>query len=399
VIGTKIGNSEITDDLDNRSGTELTSRFSSLQLTFHHSFRNILLHVLVFLIFSPCVNPQQAELPFEVIPIEEGTPTSIQYIYQDKIGYLWFATWSGLYKFDGYNFTSYKNDIEDTTSLFDNTLSTIFEDKDGIFWIGSRLGLERFDQKSETFIHYTPNPVDTGDNESNQIYAICEDTKGELWVGSGDGLYKFDKITKKFSVLQSSIDDRESKFHNSIQVIYGDNEGAIWIGGKLGLCKFDSKTDRFESIDGITSPKQDINNVDQSNRPKYWNYSVNRFKPVTSGANQRINSIFEDENIILWLGTEGGLVEFNPKENRYRTYLYNPTARLNIITSICHDVNSGIVWLATFDGLYSFDKKTKKFTHYNSDANCVFGERSGTLWIGTKAEIKKLNRTEQFFKK
>ena len=73
--------------------------------------------------------------------------------------------------------------------------------------------------------------------------------------------------------------------------------------------------------------------------------------------------------------------------------------QLNVITSICQDVNSGIIWLATFDGLYSFDIKSKKFTHYNSEANCVFSERSGTLWIGTKTEIKKLNRTKQLFKK
>ena len=59
-------------------------------------------------------------------------PTSIQNILQDRIGYLWFATWSGLYKYDGYNFTSYKHDVEDTTSIRDNILFVVYEDKSGI---------------------------------------------------------------------------------------------------------------------------------------------------------------------------------------------------------------------------------------------------------------------------
>jgi signal transduction histidine kinase/ligand-binding sensor domain-containing protein/DNA-binding response OmpR family regulator len=399
VIGTKFSRWGITINLENRFCTKIISQSANQLLTFYRSFRNFLLLISAFLIFSPCINPQQADYQFEVIHIEEGTPTSIQYIYQDKIGYLWFATWSGLYKYDGYNFTSYKNDVEDTTSLFDNTLSTIYEDKSGILWIGSRLGLERFDPKYETFIHYTPNPADTGDNESNQIYAIHEDNKGDLWIGSGDGLFTFDKNAEKFSSLQCAVNDSESIFHNSIQVIYGDSEGTIWIGGKLGLCKFDSKTDRFESIFGFTWPEKDINNLGHSKHLKYWNYSVNRFKPVTSGANERINAIIEDEKKILWLGTEGGLVQFNPQENIYKNYLYNPSASLNTITSMCQDINSGVIWLATVDGLYSFDKKNKKFTHYNSEANYVLDERSGSLWVGTKTEIKKLNRTKQFFKK
>ena len=57
------------------------------------------------------------------------------------------------------------------------------------------------------------------------------------------------------------------------------------------------------------------------------------------------------------------------------------------------------IWVATLNGLYSFDKNSKKFTQYNSEANCVLSERSGTLWIGTRTEIKKLNRTKQSFKK
>ena len=142
MIGTKISRCAIICNLGNRSGNELTSRYSALQLILHRSFRNFLLQILLCIIFSPCVNPQQVELQFENILVEGGMPVNVQSIFQDRTGFLWFATWSGLYKYDGYNFTCYKHNIEDSTSILDNTLSVVYEDKEGLLWIGSRLGLE-----------------------------------------------------------------------------------------------------------------------------------------------------------------------------------------------------------------------------------------------------------------
>ena len=372
------------------------SQITKAQLHFSQLF---FLFIIIFFVSFLHIYPQNSDLPFEDISVGEGIPTSVQNILQDRTGYLWFATWSGLYKYDGYNFTSYKHDVEDTTSIIDNTLSVLYEDKSGILWVGSRLGLERFNRESETFVHYTPNPSDTGDNESNQIWAICEDKNGMLWVGSGNGLYKFHKVAGKFIVLKYANTDPGSISHNSIQAIYEDKEGSIWIGTDKELDKFDFETAHFDSTSDFNSDKLSQDNSGQGELIQYWNFPSNRYKPGTTSASHRINSIIGDDNGIIWMGTNGGLVEFNRKTGAYFNYLFNPTNLLNRITSISQDVISGSIWVATLDGLFSFDKKSKKFTHYNSKANCVYSERSGTLWIGTNTEIKKLNRAKQPFKK
>ena len=175
MIGTKISRCVTANDLENRPGIKLTSQSTNLLLTIHRSFRNFLLHVLVCLILSPCINPQQVDIPFETFSVDEGMPTVTNYILQDRTGYLWFATNSGLYKYDGYNFTAYKLDLDDPTSIIDNTLTTLYEDKAGVLWIGSWLGLEKFDRTTGIFTHYTPNPSDTGNNASNNVWVICED--------------------------------------------------------------------------------------------------------------------------------------------------------------------------------------------------------------------------------
>jgi signal transduction histidine kinase/ligand-binding sensor domain-containing protein/DNA-binding response OmpR family regulator len=365
VIGTKISCCGITNNLENRQGAKLTSRFLVLSSNFHKSFLILLQSVLLSLIFPPCINPQQVELPFENIPIGEGIPTNVQHILQDRTGYLWFATWSGLYKYDGYNFTSFRHDDMQTTSIIDDALSVLFEDKAGILWIGSRLGLERFDPKSETFIHYTPNPSDTGIG-SNEVWSICEDKFGSLWVGSGNGLYKFDRVKEKFTRLQHDSTDYTSIAHNSVYAIYEDKEGSLWFGTRAGLDKLNFETGKFIHF-----------------ASKYF-----------------VTFICEDNTGILWLGTTEAILEFNRKDGTFSNYRIDPSKPRDRINQIWQDVLTGSLWVGTSNGLFNFNRESKKsIRYYPERIPAVCSERSGTVWIGTRTGIKKLNRIKQPFKK
>ena len=378
MIGTKIGNSEITDDLENRLGIKLPSQFSALLLNLQKTSHNFLFSILFSLTSISAINPQQVELPFENFSLDEGMPTVTNSIIQDKIGFLWFATNSGLYKYDGYNFTSYKHDLEDTTSIIDNTINTFYEDKSGIIWIGTYMGIDKLDRLMGTFKHYIPNPSDTGNNASNIVRTICEDDFGTLWIGTENGLYKFNKADEKFTHLQYSSADSGSISHNSVQVIYKDSKGTLWFGTDAGIDKFDFKTAKFFHC---------------------WVDPANQNKASDYASMHRRNTFLENEEGIIWFGTNRGLVEFNTKTGAYSNFLFNPEEQANRITSLSRDVISGNIWLTTWTGLYSFDIKSKKFTPYKSSGNCVLSERSGTLWVGTDAEVKKLNRTKQPFKK
>lgn len=63
--------------------------------------------------------------------VEDGL---VNDIIQDHKGLLWFATWNGLYRFDGYNFKNYKSNIEDQGGLTNDRLLKITEDKFGCIW-------------------------------------------------------------------------------------------------------------------------------------------------------------------------------------------------------------------------------------------------------------------------
>jgi ligand-binding sensor domain-containing protein len=68
---------------------------------------------------------------------------------------MWFGTQDGLNKYDGYKFTIYRHDAENSASLSNSSIWSIFENADGNLWIGTYGGgLNKFNKKTETFTHY-----------------------------------------------------------------------------------------------------------------------------------------------------------------------------------------------------------------------------------------------------
>ncbi len=339
----------------------------------------LILLSLVLAIPSAFVYSQQQNLAFETLSVEHGMPTAVMCILQDGTGYLWFGTYGGLYRYDGYSFVSYKHDFDDSTSIADNRISTLYEDKAGVLWIGSSSGLERFDRTTGTFMHYAPNPSGAVEGATNYVGAICEDKRGILWVGTEWGLCQFDRTTGTFSSLRHDSTDPGSIAHNSVNAIYEDKEGSLWFATGGGLDRYDFATAKFVHC---------------------WYDSGKQHAPRdTTGSQYWINSLCEDNNGALWLGTEEGLVEFNPKEGTFSHYRHNPKGLHNRIYSICQDVMTGSLWAATGRVLLSFDRQSRAFAQYEYRTNAVCSERSGTFWAGTDTYIQKLNRSKQPFKK
>src|SRR5689334_14431233 len=87
-----------------------------------------------------------------VAPPEGKTFLHITGIVQDKRGYMWFGSKKGLYRYDGYDFITYKNDPLNLNSLSDNSLESLCIDSTGILWIGTfGGGLDRLDPVTERF--------------------------------------------------------------------------------------------------------------------------------------------------------------------------------------------------------------------------------------------------------
>src|SRR5215211_1332762 len=124
-------------------------------------------------------------LRFDHISIEQGlSQSTVQVIFQDSRGFLWFGTQDGLNRYDGYNFKIYKPDPDVPNSLSDRWITSLVEDKDGYLWIGTANGLDLFERTTGNFKHYIYSPSQQEGISGKSITALYEDSRGRFWVGT-----------------------------------------------------------------------------------------------------------------------------------------------------------------------------------------------------------------------
>ncbi|HYQ58096.1 MAG TPA: two-component regulator propeller domain-containing protein, partial [Draconibacterium sp.] len=131
----------------------------------------------------------QSNIRFEHLTTKDGLSiNSIFSICQDKEGFMWFGTWYGVNKYDGYSFTEFKHDPANTkTSLVNNVINTMLEDSKGRLWLGTWEGLHLVDKVSGDITPFL-NPADDW-FAFNAITSLAEDKQGNLWLGTYAGIH------------------------------------------------------------------------------------------------------------------------------------------------------------------------------------------------------------------
>src|SRR3954465_4027393 len=108
--------------------------FKKLFTAYYHFF---------FLLFTCyCHTPLAGQTSIKWLGIEQGlSNNAVISICQDHNGFLWFGTYDGLNRYDGYGFKIFHNSIGDSTSLAINNIYTIEEDNNHHIWVGGQKGL------------------------------------------------------------------------------------------------------------------------------------------------------------------------------------------------------------------------------------------------------------------
>jgi len=110
--------------------------------------------------------------------IEDGLAgNAVRYIHRDPDGVMWFATESGVSRYDGKGFINLT--IED--GLADDYVNTIYRGLDGILWFGTDNGVSMYDGIAWS-------SLDTRDGLAGRyVVSILQDPDGFLWFGTQDG--------------------------------------------------------------------------------------------------------------------------------------------------------------------------------------------------------------------
>ncbi|TAN70176.1 MAG: hybrid sensor histidine kinase/response regulator [Methylobacter sp.] len=293
---------------------------------------------------------------------------------EDNEGAVWAATFIGLLRWDDarQQFDIYRHQSEDPNSLADNLSFSLLLDRSGALWVSTVDGISRTDLSVGGFDNLIPRTFNGADDDiDNVVRAIAPAGSGQLWLGGWSKLLLVD-INARQIIKNVTADKLPSGI---IYSLYQQPKGPLWIGSRNGLFRFERLRHRFLKI------------------------------PLGDEASNYVNEIAADVRGILWLGTGGGLIEYDPKSGALRKFQHDPldphSLAGNSVNTLLID-RGGKVWLSGGEvaggGLDVLDPVKGQFQHYHFNHDDPAGlasnfvtdireDSAGNVWIATFSGI------------
>lgn len=324
--------------------------------------RLFLLLLLLLLICNNAFTVQSRgseQISFSSISLNEGLSQSTVFsIAQDNTGNMWFATYDGVNKYNGYHFTAYQHDANNPHSIASDIARVVVTDSKGRVWIGTHTGLSYYNEEKDIFQNYfyTTNGIKA------QVNGIAEIDSTRLLVSTNEKLLIFDIAAGTFS--EDEANAPVSRLKASTISRQGDH---IYIGTASGLYTYSIPAGELKLF-------------------------------VRSPENRKIQSVLIQSPTRLWVGTEGsGLYLFNPKTGAVKNYRHQPgntqSISSNYIRSLALDSQNRL-WIGTFNDLNIYHEASDSFVSYSSDplvqgslsqnsVRSIFMDSQGGMWLGT----------------
>jgi len=344
---------------------------------------------------------------------DNGLPTNdFQFVYQDSYGFLWLASYDGLFRWDGYAFKKYYHDENDPHSLNHNIVYAVFEDTARRLWVGTIEGLNLYDRTSDGFI---PCRIDQ-DGQKIPVNAILEDSKHRLWLGTSFGLCQYDHQRQASEWFANRGGD------DVLFSLAADSAGNIWCGTfNGGVRKFSPVTKSFTTFrhtknDPATISSDKIKSILIDRKNRIWVGTSDKgitvlntdgkvlaqytqFDRDKSGIQSTVNCIYEDRKGTIWIGLGRESLYYLPRDGNTpqpltSTLNDNNQNQFRSISAICEDT-FGNIWFATNgNGLFYTNINKNVFENYlrrpgavnglaSNIITCFYEDNNGRLWIGT----------------
>jgi signal transduction histidine kinase/ligand-binding sensor domain-containing protein/DNA-binding response OmpR family regulator len=341
----------------------------------------------------------------------------------DKYGYIWVVTFSGLNLIEKETDGSYK--VIDTDSFFAESANKLFheiiKDRLGNLWIGSvGEGLYKLDFNKLSIQNFPLNEIRYSLNVPSYVTRFCELSTGELYIAINRiGLFLFNPKTGEVKRPANPV-IRSMRSISAILNVTRTNE--IWVAdeGEDLIHVFkkngsdDLVQDRIISLNKSKPRENTISYLYQDMKGNVWVgtnnglylKSLNSGIKLISSSISSINSIGEDAENKIWIGTEKDGIFVCKLQTDHKQNLFTISkVNLNIknyqsssVQSICFRKNKD-VYIGTKEGcLYYYNQEKQKADEISglygiTDEGImdILEDNKGMLWISTIKKIIKFN--------
>ncbi len=338
---------------------------------------NLIFLVLNILVFGATESDAQNHYFNKILTQEGEANLSVRRIIQDNHGFLWLATFNGLYRYEGGDYIiqhKFNNNLE-----INSDVTSLAQDKENNIWIGTNNGLSRYNPVTEEVKTYLHSNEDSLSISDDKIRCINIDKKGNIWIGTREGglnLY----VPESDGFVNIKIEGENIVSPPYIKCILVDNDNKLWIGtwenGAYCLLYADGKTKVLANY-----------RLEDSAHPLSHNY---------------VYCLFKDTDGKIVAGTRSGLNVFDPDSGKMVQYNTTPEYSNGKMTNFFRSVNrnkNGQLWIGTWGGILLCDDfsdletgnfelvlHNRKNNHSISHDQImdIFQDKSGSVWIGTE---------------
>lgn len=209
-------------------------------------WRKFLFACLSNLIISSPIFANNRE-PVSYLGIENGlSNNSVTCIFQDHRGFMWFGTYDGLNRYDGYYFKVFRNHLNGSSSLPNNRIAAITEDINKRLWIGTRSGVSIYDQVTTTFspVYYNVKGLASPQKITSIVNQISSCSNGNMFIATDNGLLFYKAKTNRATPVLL-----ENQFGYQAMATECDNAKKTWVYVReKGLFLYDERTQSLKPV-------------------------------------------------------------------------------------------------------------------------------------------------------
>ena len=270
---------------------------------------------------------------------EDGlSQNTVMNILQDHKDNLWFATWDGINRFDGYTFKTYKARQGNYISLTNNRVDRMYEDCYGFLWLLTYDNrVHRFNPKTEAFEQV---PAAGEEGSTFNVHTVEVMPNGTVWLlTENDGAIRILTCPDEDYRLTCDIYSAKTGLFPSLHVfkVHQDRDGNDWLLTDNGL--------------GMIRPGG-------KEPDSYFTETKGRF----GGMNQAFYAVQERDEDICFASNHGRIWSYRKESGEFTLFELPTKGRITSIHPVRQDVS---VVTTDSDGFFTYDLKTKKFVHYS----------------------------------
>ncbi len=208
----------------------------------------VLLFLVSNLLFAQMLCAQDS-FSFERITTKNGlSDNQAICIHQDKEGFIWIGTMSGLNRYDGKTIRSINKSSSDNTTFYNQRINKIEEDDYGNLWLHGFGGvIQVFNKSTQSIKNF---PMDFGEYPKGSNYSLFLHDHGFAVMAFKDiGVFVVDVKTDSYQLLGHYPFDGELLERDThIKGIFATNTNNIWLDTRSGpvYLKIDPNTKKWE---------------------------------------------------------------------------------------------------------------------------------------------------------